>query len=98
MVRVVLRRMVLDGRRAESARDVSGERGVFKIGDGRDGGVDGKNSDGWGRGEGNVQGIRGLVRRGEVGCGVATHSRWLVQSQQAQVSGLPGQRWTVWWG
>ncbi len=46
------------GRGAESARDVGGERGVLKIGDGRDGGVDGKSSDGWGREEGNVQGIR----------------------------------------
>jgi hypothetical protein len=27
------------GRGAESARDVGGERGIFKIGDGRDGGL-----------------------------------------------------------
>jgi hypothetical protein len=51
------------GRGTESTRDVGGERGVFKIGDGRDCGAEGKSSDGWGRGKGNVQGIRGLMRR-----------------------------------
>ena len=32
------------GRGAESARDISGERGVFDIGDGRGGRVDGEGS------------------------------------------------------
>ncbi len=51
---MALRRVVLEGKPRARMRDVSGERGVFKIGDGRDGEVDGKSSDGWGRGEGNV--------------------------------------------
>ncbi len=33
------------GRGAESARDISGERGVFEIGDGRDCGIDREGSD-----------------------------------------------------
>jgi hypothetical protein len=37
------RRVVLKGG-AEGARDVGSERGVFEIGDGRDGGVDRKSS------------------------------------------------------
>ena len=32
------------GRGAESARDISGERGVFDIGDGRGGRIDGEGS------------------------------------------------------
>ncbi len=47
------------GRGAESARDVGGEGGVFKIGDGRDGRVDGEGSYRWVKGGGNVRGIRG---------------------------------------
>ncbi len=65
------------GRGAESTRDVGSEGGVFKIGDGRDGGVDGEGSNRWGTGGGNVWGIRGDGEVG-VGCGVATHLCWLV--------------------
>ncbi len=39
--------LVLEGE--PRARDVGGERGVFKIGDGRDSGVDGEGSYKWGR-------------------------------------------------
>ncbi len=46
---------------AESARDVGGKGGVFKIGDGRDGGIDEEGRYRWGKGGGNVRGIRGVV-------------------------------------
>ncbi len=42
--RMALRRVGGVGRGVESARDISGERGVFDIGDGRDGRVDGEGS------------------------------------------------------
>ncbi len=72
--RMALRRVVLEGE--PRAREMyvcnvgsEGEGGVFKIGDGRDGGVDGEGSYRWGKGGGNVRGIR------EMGGGVAIHSR-----------------------
>jgi hypothetical protein len=56
------------GGRAESAKDVGSEGGVFN----------GEGSCRWGRGGGNVRGIRGLMGRGGGECGATTHSRWHV--------------------
>jgi hypothetical protein len=66
------RRMALRGLCWKGSRERERCRCVFKIGDGRDGGVDGKGSYRWGKG-GEMCEVSGGWEGG-VGWGIATHS------------------------
>ncbi len=81
------------GREAKGAGYIGGESSVFKIGDGRDGGVDGKSRDKLGRGVyvgrvgTSVRGIGGVERGEGVVCGVARHTFSLARLEPTRTGG-----------